>query len=296
MRLDHWIKQLFIIPGFICLLFIGKYTINSKIIINLLIGLLSTSFIASSNYVINEYLDAATDKYHPTKKKRTAIREELNGYIVLLIYILLAIIGLSLGYFLLNIKFTSLLLFLLIMGILYNVKPIRTKDIFILDVLTESINNAIRLLLGWFIIDNKVTIPTSLVIGYWMTGAFLMSIKRYAEYKMINNKKIASNYRKSFKYYNEKLLITISFFYAMVSIFLIGIFLIKYKIELLLFMPFLIGLYCYYFYLSFEKDSAVQKPEKLYKEKYLMIYCIFLTILFAILMNIKLEWLYIFYK
>jgi len=123
-----------------------------------------------------------------------------------------------------------------------------------------------------------------------------MSIKRYAEYKMINNKKLASSYRKSFKYYNEKILITISFFYAMISIFLIGIFLIKYKIELLLFMPFLIGLYCYYFYLSFEKDSAVQKPEKLYKEKYLMIYCIFLTILFAFLMNIKLEWLYIFYK
>ena len=296
MRLDHWIKQLFILPGFVCLLFLSNYNINIEIIIDLIIGLISTSLIASANYIINEYLDAQTDKYHPTKKERTVIKENINIHIVFILYIILSITGLTCGYFLLNKKFFLLQFFLLFMGILYNVKPFRTKDIFILDVLTESINNAIRLLLGWFIIDNNITIPISLLIGYWMTGAFLMSIKRYAEYKMLNNKKTASNYRKSFKYYNEKILLTISFFYAMVSVFLIGIFLIKYKIELLLFMPFLIGLYCYYFYLSFEKDSSVQKPEKLYKEKYLMIYCIFLIILFTILININLDWLNIFYK
>ncbi len=38
------------------------------------------------------------------------------------------------------------------MGVLYNVKPFRTKDIAYLDVLSESINNAIRLLLGWFFV------------------------------------------------------------------------------------------------------------------------------------------------
>jgi 4-hydroxybenzoate polyprenyltransferase len=294
MRLDHWIKQLFIIPGFVCLLFLGKYTFNLNVFRDLIIGLLATSLIASANYVINEHLDAKTDKYHPTKKTRAAVEQTLDSRIVYSLYIILLIAGLSIGYFLLNVKFFCLLSFLLIMGILYNVKPFRTKDVFIIDVLTESINNAIRLLLGWFIIDNTITIPISLVIGYWMTGAFLMSIKRYAEYRMINNKKVASNYRKSFKYYNEKILITISFFYAMVSIFLIGIFLIKYKIELLLFMPFLIGLYCYYFYLSFEKDSAVQKPEKLYKEKFLMLYCILLVLLFTVLINIHIEWLSIF--
>lgn len=296
MRLDHWIKQLFILPGLICILFLGKYNINTQIIIDLMIGLTTTSIIASANYVINEYLDANTDKYHPTKKKRTSVNEKINGHIVLLIYFSLTITGLLMGYFLLNKKFFYLLVLLLLMGIIYNVKPFRTKDIFILDVLTESINNAIRLLLGWFIIDNNVTVPISLLIGYWMTGAFLMSIKRYAEYKMINNKKTASNYRKSFKYYNEKILLTISFFYAMISVFLIGVFLIKYKIELLLFIPFLIALYCYYFYLSFEKDSSVQKPEKLYKEKYLMIYCLFLILLFSILINIRIEWLNIFYN
>ena len=82
----------------------------------------------------------------------------------------------------------------------------------------------------------------------------------------------------------------------MCSIFFIGIFLIKYKIELILFVPFFIGLFCYYFYISFSKDSAVQKPEKLYREKGLMIYCIFLVVLFIVLMNIRIEWLDIFLK
>ena len=187
-------------------------------------------------------------------------------------------------------------LFLLVMGFLYNVKPFRTKDIFLLDVLSESVNNAIRFMLGWFIIPITIVTPISIIFGYWMGGAFLMAIKRYAEYRMIDDKKKASLYRKSFKYYDEKNLLTSAFFYAMCSVFFIGIFLIKYRIELVLFIPFMVGLFCYYFYISFAKDSAVQKPEKLYKEKGLMIYCLFLIVLFIVLMNVRIPWLDIFYK
>jgi hypothetical protein len=90
----------------------------------------------------------------------------------------------------------------------------------------------IRLLLGWFIITSDCLPPISILIGYWMGGAFLMDLKRYTEYKMINNHSIASSYRKSFKYYSEKSLLIAGFFYAMTSTFFIGIFMIKYKIEL----------------------------------------------------------------
>lgn len=296
MRFDHWIKQLFILPGFICLIFLGKYKITNKIIIKLILALFATSLIASSNYIINEYLDSKTDKYHPIKKQRTLVNDNINKYIIWILWFTLAIIGLLVGKTFINKKFALLEIILLLLGFLYNVKPFRTKDIFILDVLSESANNAIRLLLGFNIIKNNIIPPISLVFGYWMCGAFLMTIKRYSEYLMINDKKIALNYRKSFKYYNEKRLLTFSFFYAMSSTFFIGIFLIKYKIELILLIPFFIILYCYYFYLSFEKDSVVQKPEKLYKEKTLMLYSIFLIILFMFLMNISIPWLEIFYK
>ena len=296
MRIDHWIKQLFILPGFVCALFLGNYNFNCSLLISVIIGLFATSLIASANYVINEYLDKEFDKYHPTKSKRPLVEEDVKGSIIWILWFILSVIGLLIGYFSIGKYFFFMELWLLIMGILYNVKPFRTKDVVFLDVLSESINNSIRFMLGWFMVPVNITLPISIFLGYWMAGAFLMGIKRYAEYRMINNKKKASLYRKSFKYYNDKTLLSSSFFYAMCSIFFIGIFLIKYKIELILFVPFFIGLFCYYFYISFAKDSAVQKPEKLYKEKGLMLYCLFLLVLFIVLMNIRIEWLDIFLK
>lgn len=296
MRIDHWIKQLFIIPGFVCALYIGKFNINFSILLYLVVGLLATSLVASANYVINEYLDAEFDKYHPTKSKRTLVEESVKGSIIWILWFVLSVVGLLVGYFVINKHFFITELILLIMGILYNVKPIRTKDVFLLDVLSESINNAIRFMLGWFIVTTNTIIPISILLGYWMGGAFLMAIKRYAEYRIISDKKKASLYRKSFKYYNEKTLLTSAFFYAMCSVFFIGIFLIKYKIELILSIPFIVGLFCYYFYISFADDSVVQKPEKLYKEKKLMFYCVFLLILFIVLINVRIPWLDIFVK
>lgn len=294
MRIDHWIKQLFILPGFICALYLGKFPFKAEYLILLVVGLFATSLIASANYVINEYLDREFDRFHPVKKKRALVSEDVNGVVIWILWFILGALGLLIGYKVLGMNFFMMEVFLLFMGIVYNVNPARTKDVFLLDVLSESLNNAIRLLLGWFILPINIVIPASMVLGYWMSGAFLMAIKRYAEYLMISDKTQASLYRKSFKYYTDKSLLTTAFFYAMTSIFFIGIFLIKYRIELVLFMPFLIGLYCYYFYMSFDKDSAVQKPEKLYKERGLMAYLVLLIMLFIILMNVNIEWLNIF--
>ena len=297
MRLDHWIKQLFILPGF----FFADLLINEKIaaeyISNLIIAFFAVSLIASANYVINEWLDAEFDKFHLTKKNRSVVTEDVKGSVVWILWGVLTCAGFFIGY-LINFYFLLMLVWLWLMGIAYNVKPLRTKDIFILDVLTESINNMIRLLLGWFIVfnetENPVLPPISIVIGYWMLGAFLMAIKRYAEYRMIDNPNLAGKYRKSFKSYSEKSLLMSAFFYAMCSVFFMGIFLVKYRIELVLLMPFIIGLFCYYFWLSYEKDSAVQKPEKLYREKWLMAYCLLVAVIFTALMFVDIPQLKIF--
>ena len=286
MRLDHWIKQLFIVPGIIFALFLFKPPFDWVILLNVIVGFLATCFIASANYTINEWLDAKFDKYHPKKKNRSAVQLNLNSKIVWAQYVILAVIGLILSWFV-SLTIFLMELWLLVMGILYNVKPFRTKDIAYLDVLTESLNNAIRLLIGWFIVTSNYLPPISIVIGYWFAGAFLMSTKRYSEYRMINNSKVASKYRKSFSFYSERSLLLSSFFYAMFSNLFLGIFLIKYKVELIIIMPFLIGLFCYYFWISYKKDSVVQNPEKLYKEKYLMLWTIFICILFVILMFIN---------
>ena len=292
MRIDHWIKQLFILPGAAC----GIFFINTDVLsltTRVLIALLATSIIASANYVINEYLDAPTDKFHPKKKYRTAVMSSMDARVVWFLWGVLSVAGLATG-LLVNVPFTVTLASLWIMGILYNVKPLRTKDITYLDVLSESVNNAIRLMLGWFVVIQTMLPPSSIIIGYWMAGAFLMATKRLAEYRMIGDARQASLYRKSFAGYTEQTLLCSAVFYAMTSVFLIGVFLIKYRIELIAFIPFLILLYCYYLFLAYRDDSCVQKPEKLFREPGLMIYCTFLLILFCVLLFIDIPQLAVF--
>lgn len=268
-RIDHWIKNAFIIPGIavaILLLDEGSKRIRPG---NILLGFLATCFIASANYVINEWLDAEFDKFHPTKKNRPVVGGNVKFKYVICEYFIFAALGIACS-LMITPLFVGTEVWLLVMGLLYNVKPFRTKDIIFLDVLSESINNMIRLLLGWFIITDSVLPPVSILIGYWMAGAFLMGTKRLAEYRMIGDPDIAGKYRKSFKYYTEKLLFGSSFFYALCSTFCIGIFLLKYRIEYVIAMPFMFLLFTYYMMMAFNDDSAVQKPEKLYKEKKLL--------------------------
>lgn len=293
MRIDHWIKQFFIVPGCVCAIFLTQAGLDIETLIRFVMGFFATSLIASANYVINEWLDADFDRFHPTKKNRSVVTEEVKGSVVWTLWGALTVLGIEIA-FLVGKAFMWMAIWLWIMGILYNVKPFRTKDIAILDVLSESVNNAIRLLMGWFIISVDTVPPCSIILGYWMAGAFLMAIKRYAEYRMIGDPKLAGQYRKSFRFYTEKSLLICSFFYAMISVFFVGIFLIKYRIELILLIPVLIGLYCYYFWISFKEDSAVQKPEKLYHEKGLMLYCLILIVLFILLMFVDIPVLNVF--
>ena len=76
----------------------------------------------------------------------------------------------------------------------------------------------------------------------------------------------AGYYRRSFEHYTANSLLLSSFFYAVCSAFLIGEFLIKYKIELLLSFPFFAVLFTWYLAIGLKSDSAAQAPEKLYRE------------------------------
>ena len=281
-RPDHWVKNAFILPGIAIAVLLTDFTFSADVIVRFILGFMATCFIASANYVINEWLDAEFDKYHPTKKYRPVVSENMKLSLVLLEYAILIVLGIGLSVFV-GKMFVYMELWLLIMGVLYNVKPIRTKDIPYLDVLSESINNMIRLLLGWFIITQAYQPPISILIGYWFAGAFLMATKRFAEYRMIGDPSVAGLYRKSFVHYSETTLLVSSFFYAMCATFFIGVFMIKYRMEYIIAMPFVFLLFCFYLYIAFKPDSAVQKPEKLYKEKKLLAYIAFLVILLLIL-------------
>lgn len=281
-RPDHWIKNMFILPGIAVAFLLIDHMIDLILFRNIILGFISTCLIASANYVINEWLDAPFDQYHPVKKFRPVVTQNMKGAYVYLEYALLAVVGIAVSYFV-NIPFMLMELWLLLMGVLYNVKPFRTKDVPYMDVLTESINNIIRLLLGWFMVTSTYLPPSSLIAGYWMAGAFLMGTKRFAEYRMINDPQTAGLYRKSFQRYTQETLLCSSVFYGLCATFCLGIFMIKYRVEYVIAIPILLLLFTYYLKLSFDEDSVVQKPEKLYKEKKLLgIVLLFTIAVFAL--------------
>ena len=290
MRIDHWIKQLFILPGAaFALLLVPVPSLNLPL--QLVLSFISTCLIASSNYVINEWLDAEFDKFHPVKKHRSVVENDVKRNIVYAIYFISAVLGLGIA-LLVSKQVFICEMWLWVMGILYNVKPMRTKDIPVLDVLSESVNNAIRLLIGWFAVTGVFLPPVSIIIGYWFGGAFLMDVKRFSEYKMIGDKKTASLYRRSFAFYDERILLCMACFYAMISSFFTGVFLIKYRVEFVLLMPVMIGMFCYYLFISFKENSAAQAPEKLYREKGLMLFVLLFCITFVILLKVDIPMLH----
>ncbi|MGV8058396.1 MAG: UbiA family prenyltransferase [Smithellaceae bacterium] len=278
-RPDHWFKNIFLMPG-VAIAYIEVNASFLQVLPTLIIGIIATCLIASANYVINEYIDSEYDRFHPVKKNRTAVTQNLSVRAVAIEYMLFLLIGFSLAW-LVNLRFLAVSVVFAGCGIFYNVKPFRLKDVVYIDVLFESFNNVIRLLLGWFIVTQALVPPASLLIAFWMAGAFLMTSKRLAEYRQIGDREIAGRYRRSFFYYTEQSLLMSAVFYAIFFAFLFGIFLFKYRIEYILTFPLFSILFVWYLGFSLKTPTQTHDPENVYKEKWLMIY-VGIIILFII--------------
>jgi 4-hydroxybenzoate polyprenyltransferase len=271
-RLDHITKHIFVLPGLILALSLRSVDL-SMLLLSIPQGLFSAVCIASANYVINEWLDREHDAVHPAKSKRRAVVVELDPRLVYVEYLLLAGVGLLLAILIGRLFFFTSVIFLLC-GIAYNVKPVRAKDKPYLDVLVECLNNPIRLLLGWAIVDQTTLPPVSVLVAYWMGGAFLMAAKRLGEYREISasaGAAVLKKYRRSFEYYSEESLTISCFIYAMMTTFLTGVFLVKYRVEYILVFPFVSGLFAVYLWLAYRPGSVVQRPERLFHSRRLVV-------------------------
>jgi len=289
-RIDHWFKNVFMLPGIVIALYLDQGVWSAELIPRLALAFLLVGLVASSYYVLNEILDAETDKKHPVKCKRPVPSGRVNIKIAYLEWLLLGAAGVF-GSLALGPAFFTCAAILWLMGCIYNIKPMRTKDKPYLDVLSESLNNPLRLLLGWYATGTTLLPPVSLVLAYWMIGAFFMAVKRFAEYRHINDPVRAGEYRLSFKHYNEeRLLISIIYYVAAFGLFF-GIFLIRYRTELILSIPLIAAVIALYIHIGFHHDSPVQYPEKLYENKALMTLLLITTIVMVSLMFLDLPWL-----
>jgi len=289
-RIDHWFKNVFVLPGIVAALGMDPAAHLGGVVSRIVIGLAAVCLVASSNYVINEVMDAPFDREHPTKRLRPVPSGLVNVPLAYVQWLVLMAAGVGLGV-LVSRPLAFTLVALWIMGCVYNLPPIRSKDVPYVDVLSEAVNNPLRMLAGWYMVSALVP-PASLLLSYWMIGSYFMGMKRFAEYREIANRTVAAAYRRSFRYYNTRRLLVSITFYGSAAMLFFGAFIMRYRLELVMTFPLVAWIMAIYLSLSFKKNSAVQQPEKLYREPVLMAAVVGCTIMMALLLFVDVPLVY----
>ncbi len=287
--MDHWVKNVFVLPGILIPLVVDPGHWPPRLALRIIIGLASVCLITSSNYVINEVLDAPSDRFHPLKSSRPVPSGKVSIPLAYVQWLALMVVGLALAATI-SVPFLLTMAALWVMGCAYNIAPIRTKDVPYLDVLSESVNNPLRMLAGWFITGTSLIPPASLLFSYWMIGCYFMALKRYAEYRDLDNVKVAALYRKSFAFYTEERLLASVLFYSSAAMLFFGAFIMRYRLELLLAIPLIALVMAFYLDLSFKPNSAVQRPEGLYRERGLVASVVACAIFILVLFMVDIPW------
>jgi len=290
-RIDHWFKNAFMLLGVVLAVFYEPGLFAWSSVPMLALAVFATCLVASSNYVINELLDGPYDRKHPVKRFRPVPSGHVQYSLAIAEWLFLAIAGISLA-MTINVYFAASALVFWLAGVAYNVPPVRTKELPYLDVLSESLNNPIRLFLGWFALLPDMVPPLSLTLAYWMVGAFFMATKRFAEFRRIRDREVLIQYRRSFRHYTEERLLLSMFFYGLTCALFTGVFLVRYHAELILFVPVAASFLTYYFKLGLLENSPVQNPEKLCRDRTFMLFGVFCVLLFVLLMFVRLPVMY----
>lgn len=270
----RWYRNAFMLLGALLAIKITEIGISDSFV-GILCAFISICLVASGNYGINEVLDAEHDAQHPLKRLRAIPSGKISKTPVIIISIILYMCGISIVLPSKNIILVISVSLLLLSGILYNVKPFRLKDKPYMDFIAESLNNPVRLMVGWYsVAPSDKLVPSSFILGFWFLGMFLMASKRFGEYRFFKSKDKLIEYRKSFKRYTEERII-ISMIASLSSfMFMLGALCIKYSVDLILFLPFVIIFIVWFFRLAYEKDTIVKDPERVFEKKLFVLYSV----------------------
>jgi len=284
MRLERWPRSFAIFIGSASFFFLNRDFLFSKgvfwLVSNATAAFLLTWAISTANYIINEIVDVPYDMHHPTKKNRPLVKGEIKKNPFLLYGIILTVFSLSLAFTFFSRPFFLSLALLLVAGFIYNIKPIRTKDVPFLDSISESANNPIRFLIGWFAFSQSNTFPPILLLlCWWAFGNLLMESKRLSELRFLKEK--AGDYRASLKKYREKSLILNMALSAAISFATYIYFAVIFKLQSFIYFSPLIFLYFLLIFIKTLREKEVmEEPERLMRDFRFSIYTFFLILLF----------------
>jgi decaprenyl-phosphate phosphoribosyltransferase len=281
LRIDHWLKNIFIFFGHLVALALLPTEVpqnTATIVSRIFLSLIPACLVASANYVINEILDAPFDRMHPTKRFRPVPSGKVKLSVLWTLMGVLVVVAFVLAALWFNAGYLVALALLLVSGTAYNVEPVRLKDRAYLDVVAESFNNPVRLWLGWYaLLPAHYYPPLSIVLAWWFFGALLMAGKRYAEFRFIGDARRSGDYRKSFRVYTERSLILSMVTYANCFCFCMGIAIAVYRPNLVFVFPLVVVAICVYLHRAMSEEGAKLEPEHLLKSP-LVIACTMIVV------------------
>jgi decaprenyl-phosphate phosphoribosyltransferase len=286
LRLERWPRSAAIFMGSAALFFLDPGSFSSfrplAILFRLLLSFLLTWAISTVNYIINEIVDAPYDIHHPQKRDRPLIKGEIQKGPFLFLGIALTAASVVLAFAFFSRPFFVSLLGLLAAGFIYNLKPVRTKDIPFLDAISESANNPIRFLIGWYAFaPGNVFPPLSLLVCWWSFGNFLMEAKRLSEFRLLQEK--ASDYRLSHKRYTKNSLLLGMVASAVVFLLSFLYFALTLELRHLVYLSPLLLVYLYLFIRkTLQEKEIMEEPESLLKNPLIAVYTVSLLILLAL--------------
>jgi len=285
LRLERWPRSLAIFPGLVLALLLeggsGVHNAPASFLIRSLVAFFCTWMISTANYIVNEITDAPYDAFHPQKRERPLVQKQIRRRFLILFGLLITATAFFIAIRFFSWSFFYALMVLLGAGILYNVKPIRIKDIPYLDSILESANNPIRFLIGWYILNFRFP-DLALLISWWAFGNFLMVGKRVAEKKFLTDEE-STGYRKSLAKYSMPGLVGFMIGTAILFLVFFISFALRFQLLMLVYaLPLIIVYLVIFMRKSLQDRDTAEEPERLLKNPYFAAFTFVLMILFIL--------------
>lgn len=168
MRLHHWVKNSFL---FLPLFFAGQM-FNVDLLLHTLWGFLAFGLVASSIYILNDFMDREADRLHPVKCKRPLASGEVPAAAGLALGAVCLIGGVTVAWFIKE-KFLFVLMIYFFMNLGYS---LGLKNVSILDVFILALGFVLRIKAGGVI--THVAISQWLMIMIFLLAIFMAVGKR----------------------------------------------------------------------------------------------------------------------
>lgn len=259
-RLHQWYKNLVV---FLAIFFAGKFFDFNDLYLTI-IAFFSLAFISSAGYIFNDLMDLKKDRLHPEKKLRPLAAKKISIGAAIPLGIILLLVGIGLA-FILGLNFLYLALAMLIIAIVYTVL---LKKILLADVLTISFLFVLRAIAGAIAI-NVIISPWLVAVPFFL-ALFISIGKRHSDMKLLKEK--AAKTRKVLQDYTPEL--TNSLMVITTALLIISYALYSFLSEhnyLIHTLPFALFVIFRFYYLIISGSKIARNPEKMVKDRPILI-------------------------